>query len=103
MGAEATRLALSDAGLDYSLIQQAYVGYVYGTDLRAACALLIGMTGILVINVNNNCSTGSTGLFLARARPSNRSGRLRWRRASSKMKPWERWARCSSGLAEPVR
>lgn len=26
----------------------------------------VGMTGIPVINVNNNCSTGSTALFLAR-------------------------------------
>ena len=30
MGAAATRLALADAGLDFSRIQQAYVGYVYG-------------------------------------------------------------------------
>ena len=30
MGAEAAKLALSDAGLDYGAIQQAYVGYVYG-------------------------------------------------------------------------
>jgi len=26
----------------------------------------VGMTGIPVVNVNNNCSTGSTALFLAR-------------------------------------
>ncbi len=40
MGAEATKLALEDAGLDYGLIQQAYVGYVYGDfDLRAARAV----------------------------------------------------------------
>jgi sterol carrier protein 2 len=67
MGAEATKLALSDAGLDYSLIQQAYVGYVYGDSTCGQRALYsVGMTGIPVVNVNNNCSTGSTALFLAR-------------------------------------
>ena len=30
MGAEAARLALTDAGLDYGKVQQVYVGYVYG-------------------------------------------------------------------------
>ena len=30
MGAEATKLALDDAGIDYDQIQQAYVGYVCG-------------------------------------------------------------------------
>jgi sterol carrier protein 2 len=67
MGAEATKLALSDAGLNYGLIQQAYVGYVYGDSTCGQRALYpVGMTGIPVINVNNNCSTGSTALFLAR-------------------------------------
>jgi sterol carrier protein 2 len=67
MGAEATKLALSDAGVDYSLIQQAYVGYVYGDSTCGQRALYpVGMTGIPVVNVNNNCSTGSTALFLAR-------------------------------------
>jgi sterol carrier protein 2 len=67
MGAEATKLALGDAGVDYSLIQQAYVGYVYGDSTCGQRALYpVGMTGIPVVNVNNNCSTGSTALFLAR-------------------------------------
>ncbi len=67
MGAHAVRMALEDAGLDYGLIQQAYAGYVYG-DSTAGQAMLytVGMTGIPVINVNNNCSTGSTALYLAR-------------------------------------
>ena len=67
MGAAAVRMALEDAGLDYGLIQQAYAGYVYG-DSTAGQAVLyqVGMTGIPVINVNNNCSTGSTALYLAR-------------------------------------
>ena len=67
MGAEAMRAALQDAGLDYTLVQQVYAGYVYGDSCsgqRAAYA--VGMTGVPIFNVNNNCSTGSTALFLAR-------------------------------------
>ena len=67
MAAKATRAALSDAGIDYMLVQQAYVGYVYGDSTAGQCVVYeVGMTGIPVINVNNNCSTGSTALFLAR-------------------------------------
>jgi len=67
MGAQATRAALEDAGLDYSQVQQAYVGYVYGDSTCGQKTLYgVGMTGIPVINVNNNCATGSTALFLAR-------------------------------------
>ncbi|NGY04097.1 lipid-transfer protein [Solimonas terrae] len=67
MGATATRLALQDAGVDYPQIQQAYVGYVYGDSTCGQRALYeVGMSGIPVVNVNNNCSTGSSALFLAR-------------------------------------
>jgi sterol carrier protein 2 len=67
MGAEAAKLALTDAGLDYGKVQQAYVGYVYGDSTCGQRALYpVGMTGIPIVNVNNNCSTGSTALFLAR-------------------------------------
>ncbi|MBC3868882.1 lipid-transfer protein [Undibacterium oligocarboniphilum] len=67
MGASAARLALQDAGLTYASIQQAYAGYVYGDSTAGQKALYqVGMTGIPVVNVNNNCSTGSTALFLAR-------------------------------------
>jgi sterol carrier protein 2 len=67
MGAEATKLALADAGLDYSAVEQAYVGYVYGDSTCGQRALYpVGMSGIPIINVNNNCSTGSTALFMAR-------------------------------------
>jgi acetyl-CoA acetyltransferase len=67
MGAEATRLALKDAGVDYKLVQQAYVGYVYGDSTSGQSALYeVGLSGIPVVNVNNNCSTGSSALFLAR-------------------------------------
>lgn len=67
MAAAATRNALADAGIGYERIQQAYVGYVYGDSTAGQRALYeVGMTGIPVVNVNNNCSTGSTALFLAR-------------------------------------
>jgi acetyl-CoA acetyltransferase len=67
MAAEATRAALANAGLDYTQIQQAYVGYVYGDSTAGQRALYdVGLSGIPIINVNNNCSTGSTALFLAR-------------------------------------
>lgn len=67
MGAAAVRDALADAGLPYDAVQQAYAGYVYGDSTCGQAALYkVGMTGIPVMNVNNNCSTGSTALFMAR-------------------------------------
>jgi sterol carrier protein 2 len=67
MGAGATVAALADAGVAYPEIQQAYVGYVYGDSTAGQKTLYrVGMTGIPVVNVNNNCSTGSTALYLAR-------------------------------------
>lgn len=67
MAAAAVRAALADAGLTYSDMQQAYVGYVYGDSTAGQRALYgVGMSGIPVFNVNNNCATGSTALFLAR-------------------------------------
>jgi acetyl-CoA acetyltransferase len=67
MAVNVGRLALSDAGIKYAAIQQAYVGYVYGDSTSGQKAVYgLGMTGIPIVNVNNNCSTGSTALFLAR-------------------------------------
>ena len=67
MGAQAVRQALEDAGIGYELVQQAYAGYVYGDSTCGQSALYeVGMTGIPVINVNNNCASGSTALFMAR-------------------------------------
>ncbi len=67
MGADATIAALADAGVAYPEIEQAYVGYVYGDSTAGQKTLYrVGMTGIPVVNVNNNCSTGSTALYLAR-------------------------------------
>ncbi|XP_024292029.1 sterol carrier protein 2 [Oncorhynchus tshawytscha] len=60
--------ALSDAGVPYSAIEQACVGYVYGDSTCGQRAIYhsLGLSGIPIINVNNNCSTGSTALFMAR-------------------------------------
>ncbi|MBV5294467.1 MAG: lipid-transfer protein [Curvibacter lanceolatus] len=67
MGARAARLALDDAKVDYALVQQAYVGYVYGDSTAGQAAIYgVGLSGIPVFNLNNNCSTGSSALFLAR-------------------------------------
>jgi acetyl-CoA acetyltransferase len=67
MGASAIRQALKDANLDYNLVQQAYAGYVYGDSTSGQAALYeVGMSGVPVINVNNNCATGSSALYLAR-------------------------------------
>ncbi|MEV0245993.1 lipid-transfer protein [Nocardia sp. NPDC050712] len=67
MGTEAARKALADAGIEYSKIQQAYAGYVYGDSTCGQAVIYgLGQTGIPVINVNNNCSTGSSALYLAR-------------------------------------
>jgi acetyl-CoA acetyltransferase len=63
----AVHAALADAGVDYREVQQAYAGFVYGDSTAGQHALYaVGMTGIPVVNVNNNCSTGSTALWLAR-------------------------------------
>lgn len=66
MGAAAARAALADAGIAYDLVQQAYAGYVYGDSCSGQAALYnVGITGIPVVNVNNNCSSGSTAFALA--------------------------------------
>ncbi|HEX4597991.1 MAG TPA: beta-ketoacyl synthase N-terminal-like domain-containing protein [Burkholderiaceae bacterium] len=67
MAREAAAQALADAALDYTDVQQAYVGFVIGDTTSGQQALYpLGMTGIPIVNVNNACSTGSTALFLAR-------------------------------------
>ncbi len=64
---EAGEKALADAGIPYDDVEQAYAGYCYGDSTYGQRALYqLGLTGIPVVNVNNNCSTGSSALFLAR-------------------------------------
>src|ERR1700677_3828372 len=67
IGEKAAAAAFKDAGLPYSAVQQVYVGYVYGDSTAGQAAVYgLGLTGVPIINVNNNCSTGSSALFLAR-------------------------------------
>ncbi|MDB5974488.1 MAG: lipid-transfer protein [Nevskia sp.] len=67
MAREAGQKALADSGVPYTEIEQAYVGYVYGDSTCGQRSVYeLGLTGIPVVNVNNNCSTGSTALWLAR-------------------------------------
>jgi acetyl-CoA acetyltransferase len=67
MGEKAAAAAFADAGLPYSAVQQVYVGYVYGDSTAGQAAVYrLGLSGVPIINVNNNCSTGSSALFLAR-------------------------------------
>jgi acetyl-CoA acetyltransferase len=66
MAKESGTKALEDAGISFDEVRQAYVGYVYGESTSGQRAVYeLGMTGIPVVNVNNNCSTGSTALYLA--------------------------------------
>jgi acetyl-CoA acetyltransferase len=62
----AAKAALQDAGVAYDRIEQAYCGYINGMSTLGQQSLYgIGMTGIPVVNVHNNCSTGSTALYLS--------------------------------------
>eukprot|EP00047_Mylnosiga_fluctuans_P005782 m.242681 g.242681 ORF g.242681 m.242681 type:complete len:420 (+) comp14084_c0_seq1:49-1308(+) len=64
---EAGEAALADSHLKFSSVQQAYVGYVFGESTSGNRATYeLGLDGIPIVNVNNNCSTGSTALYLAR-------------------------------------
>jgi len=66
LGQEAAKDALKDAAIDYDKIEQGFVGYINGMSTLGQQTLYgVGMTGIPVYNVNNNCSTGSTALFMA--------------------------------------
>ncbi|MBJ7385709.1 MAG: lipid-transfer protein, partial [Mycolicibacterium sp.] len=66
MARESGTKALEDAGISYDEVEQGYVGYCSGDSTSGQRALYeLGMTGIPIVNVNNNCSTGSTALYLA--------------------------------------
>ncbi|CAG9564470.1 unnamed protein product [Danaus chrysippus] len=67
LGKEAVEAALADARIKYQDVQQAICGYVFGDSTSGQRVLYqIGMTGIPIYNVNNNCSTGSNALFLGK-------------------------------------
>ena len=61
LGSQATRRALLDSGIPYKSIEEAMVGYVLNSSCAGQRVLYeIGMSGIPVTNLNNNCATGST-------------------------------------------
>jgi sterol carrier protein 2 len=65
MAAGAARSALEDAGVEYGAIEQAYAGYVFGDSTCGQRAIYeVGLSGIPIFNVNNNCSTGSSAIML---------------------------------------
>jgi acetyl-CoA acetyltransferase len=66
LGKEEVIKALDDANIDYKSVNQAYVGYVFQSSCAGQRVLYeVGMTGIPIVNVNNNCATGSTAFNLA--------------------------------------
>ncbi|MEQ6901426.1 beta-ketoacyl synthase N-terminal-like domain-containing protein [Nocardioides sp. YIM 152588] len=66
MAGAAVRDALADAGIGYDAVQRAAAGFVFAPSTAGQRVLYdIGLTGIPVVNVTNNCATGSTALALA--------------------------------------
>ncbi|WP_327144262.1 lipid-transfer protein [Nocardia sp. NBC_01327] len=66
MAEESGSKALADAGIEYGAVQEAVAAYCYGDSTSGQRAIYeLGITGIPIVNVNNNCSTGSTALYLA--------------------------------------
>lgn len=67
MAKEAGTQALRDAAIPYEKIEQVCVGYCYGDSTCGQRAVYsLGLTGVPIYNVNNNCATGSTALFMAK-------------------------------------
>lgn len=67
MAKESVTKALQDANISYNDVKAACVGYVYGDSTCGQRALYgVGLTGCPIYNVNNNCSTGSTALLMAK-------------------------------------
>jgi acetyl-CoA acyltransferase len=66
MARESGSKALADARVEFEQIEEVFAGYVYGDSSAGERAVYeLGMTGVPITNVNNNCSTGSTALFQA--------------------------------------
>ncbi|MEV4448186.1 MULTISPECIES: lipid-transfer protein [Streptomyces] len=67
MAREAGSVALADAGITYAEVEQVPVGYCFQPSTAGQrAAYELGLTGVPVYNVNNNCATGSSALMLAR-------------------------------------
>jgi acetyl-CoA acetyltransferase len=66
MGEAAVREALLDAWIPYHRVQQAFAGYVHGDSVSGQAVLhRVGMSGIPIVNVNNDSASGSSALWLA--------------------------------------
>ncbi|WP_346079486.1 MULTISPECIES: thiolase C-terminal domain-containing protein [Actinomycetes] len=64
---EAGGAALADARIGYDEVEQVPVGYCFQPSTAGQRAVYeLGLTGIPVYNVSNNCATGATALMLAR-------------------------------------
>jgi acetyl-CoA acetyltransferase len=88
MAREAGTKALADAGVGYDAIQQAYFGYVYGESCSGhRAAYELGLTGIPIFNVNSNCSTGSSALYLATEAIRSGQGNVTLALGFEKMQP----------------
>ncbi|KAJ6085887.1 sterol carrier protein [Penicillium sp. IBT 16267x] len=72
LGYEAGIKAMLDAHITYDDVDQGVACYVYGD---STCGQRVfyqfGLTNIPIYNVNNNCSTGSTGLAMGRTMVSH--------------------------------
>lgn len=67
MAREAGKAALANASVDYRRVESAVMGYCYGDSTSGQTAAYeLGLSGIPIININNNCATGSSALFVAR-------------------------------------
>ncbi|MFF1699773.1 lipid-transfer protein [Streptomyces sp. NPDC058257] len=67
MAKEAGTEALGDAGISYEQVEQVPVGYCFQASTAGQrAAYELGLTGVPVYNVNNNCATASTALMMAR-------------------------------------
>lgn len=67
LGFEAGVKAMLDAQISYDDVDQGVACYCYGDSTCGERVFYqFGMTQIPIYNVNNNCSTGSTGLYMAR-------------------------------------
>ncbi|WP_411140507.1 lipid-transfer protein [Streptomyces sp. x-80] len=67
MAKEAGTKALADAGIGYEAVEQVPVGYCHQASTAGQRAVYeLGLTGVPVYNVNNNCATGATALMMAR-------------------------------------
>lgn len=67
MASKAVKAALADAEISFDKVQEAYASYIYGDSCCGERALYeVGFPGIPIFNVNNNCASGSSAIYLAR-------------------------------------